>query len=42
MIHEIFESYADNAFDENTKEELRGIAEDEKEIEERFYKNLAF
>ncbi len=32
----------DSYFDENTKEELRGIAEDEKEIEERFYKNLAF
>ena len=32
----------DSYFDEKTKEELREIAEDEKEIEERFYKNLAF
>ena len=29
-------------FDEKTKEELRGIAGDEKEIEERFYKELEF
>ena len=29
-------------FDEATKAELRGIAEDEKEIEDRFYKELAF
>ena len=29
-------------FDEKTKEELKGIAGDEKEIEERFYKELEF
>ncbi len=32
----------DAYFDEKTKEELRGIAGDEKEIEERFYKELEF
>ena len=32
----------DSYFDEKTKEELRSIAEDEKEIEERFYKELEF
>ena len=30
------------AFDEGTKEELRGIAGNEKEIEDRFYRNLKF
>ena len=29
-------------FDEDTKKELQGIAQDEKEIEERFYKELEF
>lgn len=29
-------------FDEETKRELQGIAQDEKEIEERFYSDLAF
>lgn len=29
-------------FDEHTKEELRSIKDDEKEIQERFYKNLKF
>ena len=32
----------DSYFDENTKEELRQIADDEKEIKERFYKSLEF
>ena len=32
----------DAYFDEATKEELRGIAADEKEIEDRFYKELEF
>ena len=32
----------DSYFDENTKEELKAIAGDEKEIEDRFYKNLEF
>ncbi len=32
----------DDYFDEKTKEELRGIAENEKEIEDRFYKELEF
>lgn len=32
----------DDYFDEATKEELRGIAGNEKEIEERFYKDLEF
>lgn len=32
----------DGYFDEETKEELRGIAGDEKEIEERFYRELEF
>ena len=29
-------------FDETTKEELRAIADDEKEIEDRFYRQLEF
>ena len=33
---------SDPYFDEKTKEELKGIAGDEKEIEERFYKELEF
>lgn len=33
---------ADAYFDEKTKEELRGIAGNEKEIEDRFYKELEF
>ncbi len=32
----------DSYFDEKTKEELRGIADNEKEIEDRFYKELEF
>ncbi len=32
----------DEFFDENTREELKAIAKDEKEIKERFYRNLAF
>ncbi len=32
----------DDYFDQATKEELRGIAGDEKEIEDRFYKELEF
>ncbi|MCI8886182.1 MAG: phospho-sugar mutase [Dorea sp.] len=33
---------SDPYFDEATKEELRGIAEDDNEIKERFYKDLEF
>ncbi|MFR2466014.1 MAG: phospho-sugar mutase, partial [Clostridia bacterium] len=33
---------ASDAVDEATKAELRAIAEDEKEIEDRFYKDLEF
>ncbi len=33
---------ADSYFDEDTKAELRGIAEDASEIEERFYRDLEF
>ena len=29
-------------FDEKTKQELRSIKDNEKEIEDRFYKNLEF
>lgn len=32
----------DNYFDENTKAELKAIASDEKEIEDRFYRQLEF
>ena len=32
----------DSYFDENTKAELKGIANDEKEIEDRFYRTLEF
>ena len=32
----------DAYFDEKTKEELKGIADNEKEIEDRFYKELEF
>ena len=39
-IYELWLS--DPYFDEKTKEELRGIADDEKEIEERFYRDLEF
>lgn len=40
---EIYEFWlTDSYFDEKTKEELRSIAEDEKEIAERFYKELEF
>ncbi len=33
---------SDSYFDEKTREELRGISENEKEIEDRFYKELEF
>lgn len=40
---ENYESWLNNPyFDEATREELRGIAGDEKEIEERFYMDLEF
>ena len=40
---EVYQSWLDDPyFDEKTKEELRSISGDEKEIEERFYKNLEF
>ena len=40
---EAYESWLSNPyFDENTKEELRSIANDEKEIEDRFYMDLEF
>ncbi len=40
---ETYQEWLDNPyFDEATKEELRGIAGDEKEIEERFYMDLEF
>ena len=40
---EIYESWLSNPyFDEDTKDELRAIAEDENEIKERFYKELEF
>ena len=40
---EVYESWLSNPyFDEKTKEELRGIAGDENEIKERFYRELEF
>ena len=40
---EMYQEWLDNPyFDEATKEELRGIAADEKEIEDRFYMDLEF
>ena len=40
---EIYESWLKNDYsDEETKKELRAISEDEKEIEDRFYKELEF
>ncbi len=40
---EVYESWLSNPyFDEATKAELKGIANDEKEIEERFYTELEF
>lgn len=40
---EMYNEWLDNPyFDEGTKEELRSIAADEKEIEERFYMDLEF
>lgn len=41
--HEKYHFWLDSSyFDEATKAELRGIAEDEKEIEDRFYRDLKF
>lgn len=41
--HEVYQEWLDNPyFDEATKEELRGIAGNEKEIEDRFYTELEF
>ena len=40
---ENYEAWLNNPyFDEATRQELRGIAQDEKEIEERFYMDLEF
>ena len=40
---EVYQEWLDNAyFDEATKEELKSIAGNEKEIEERFYTELEF
>lgn len=40
---ELYKQWLDNPyFDEATKDELKGIANDEKEIEERFYMDLEF
>ncbi len=40
---ELYNEWLTNSyFDEKTKEELRGIADNEKEIEERFYMDLEF
>ena len=40
---ETYESWLNNPyFDEETKSELRNIADDDKEIKERFYKDLEF
>ena len=40
---ELYNEWLNNPyFDEAAKEELRGIADDEKEIEERFYMDLEF
>ncbi len=40
---ELYKLWLENPyFDENTKEELRAICDDEKEITERFYKELEF
>lgn len=39
----IYEEWLSNPyFDEATKAELRAIADDDKEIKERFYKDLEF
>ena len=40
---EIYESWLENPyFDEETKKELRALKDDEKEIEDRFYRELEF
>ena len=40
---EVYKSWCDNMyFDEATRDELKSIANDEKEIEDRFYKDLEF
>lgn len=42
-VMETYQLWCENAyFDENTRKELIAIADDEKEIEDRFYKNLEF
>ena len=42
-IHEKYEEWLNNPyFDEKTKKELKALAGNEKEIKERFYKNLEF
>lgn len=39
----VYEFWMENSyFDQKTKNELQGIADDDKEIEERFYRNLEF
>lgn len=43
MYKDIYKEWLENSyFDEKTKEELRSIENDEKEIEDRFYKDLEF
>lgn len=40
---EIYESWLENPyFDEETKKELQALKDDEKEIEDRFYRELEF
>lgn len=42
-IQEIYKKWCtDSYFDEETREELKAIADDEKEIEDRFYRHLEF
>lgn len=43
QYREIYQEWLDNPyFDEGTKEELRAIANEEKELEDRFYRELEF
>ncbi len=40
---EVYQEWLENPyFDDSTKEELRAVEKDEKEIEERFYMDLEF
>ena len=43
LYNEIYKNWIENNyFDEKTREELKNLEGNEKEVEDRFYKNLEF